>query len=129
MSIISHITLGTNDVDRAERFYDAVLPLLGFQRLEKPEGFPLAYAIDGGPTIFVYLPFDEQPATVGNGTHITFTAASRELVHEVYGSALAQGGSCEGPPGLRPQYGAGYYAAYVRDPDGNKLQAVCLRPD
>ena len=125
MTTISHLTLGTNDVPRAARFYDAVLGLLGFTRLDKPADFPLAYAKDGGPTIFVYLPLDEKPATVGNGSHIAFVADSREIVHQFHDTALAKGGSCEGPPGPRPHYGPNYYAAYVRDPDGNKLQAVC----
>lgn len=125
MAIISHITLGTNDVARAAEFYDAVMPLLGFTRLDKPADFPLAYAHPEGPTLFVYLPYDEHPATVGNGTHIAFTASNCDTVHSFYETALKQGGTCEGSPGPRPQYGDNYYAAYVRDPDGNKLQAVC----
>ena len=125
MTTISHLTLGTNDVPRAARFYDAVLGLLGFTRLDKPADFPLAYAKDGGPTIFVYLPLDEKPTTVGNGSHIAFIADSREIVHQFHETALEKGGSCEGPPGPRLHYGPTYYAAYVRDPDGNKLQAVC----
>lgn len=126
MAIISHITLGTNDVDRAAGFYDAVMPLLGFTRLDTPADFPLSYEHPEGPTLFVYLPFDERPATVGNGTHIAFTAPSRETVHAFYDTALKQGGRCEGAPGPRPHYSDTYYAAYVRDPDGNKLQAVCF---
>ncbi|MHA7887460.1 VOC family protein [Roseicyclus sp.] len=125
MSVISHITLGTNDTDRAGRFYDAVLGTLGFARLPKPPGKPPAYEKGGGmPTIYLYPPEDGRPATWGNGTHVAFVAESRDAVHAFHAAALREGGSCAGPPGPRPQYGAAYYAAYVRDPDGNKLQAV-----
>lgn len=126
MSVISHITLGTNDPDRAGRFYDAVLATVGFERLAKPPGKPPAYERGGAmPTIYLYVPEDGRPATWGNGTHVAFTAQSRDQVDTFHRAALARGGRCEGPPGPRPHYGANYYAAYVRDPDGNKLQAVC----
>ncbi|MEQ8347112.1 MAG: VOC family protein [Sneathiellaceae bacterium] len=126
MTTISHITLGSNDQARSARFYDAVLGALGFARLPKPPGKPPAYERDGQmPTIYLYAPEDGRPATWGNGTHVAFLAESRAQVHAFHERALALGGSCEGPPGPRPHYGPGYYAAYVRDPDGNKLQAVC----
>jgi predicted lactoylglutathione lyase len=70
-------------------------------------------------------PFDKRPATVGNGTMIAFQAASRPQVDAFFAAAIANGGQSEGEPGLRPQYNADFYAAYVRDPDGNKLAAVC----
>lgn len=127
MSVISHITLGTNDTERAGHFYDAVLGVLGFQRLPKPPGKPPAYENGGMPTIFLYPPEDGRPATWGNGTHVAFVAESHEAVHEFHRVALACGGTCEGEPGPRPHFGENYYAAYVRDPDGNKLQAVCDR--
>lgn len=126
MSVISHITLGTNDTDAAARFYDAVLATLGFERLPKPPGKPPAYEKDGAmPTIYLYTPEDGQPATYGNGTHVAFTAPTRAAVHAFHEAALAHGGADAGAPGPRPHYGDAYYAAYVRDPDGNKLQAVC----
>lgn len=130
MSAISHITLGTNDEARAATFYSAVLGTLGFVRLEKAEGLPPAFERGGAmPTVYVTKPLDDRPATWGNGTHIAFIAQTREQVHAFHTAALADGGSCEGPPGPRPQYSANYYAAYVRDPDGNKLQAVCYAAD
>lgn len=129
MSVISHITLGTNDYVRAANFYDAVLGSLGFNRLAKPPGKPPAYEKNGMPTIYLYYPEDGRPATWGNGTHIAFVAETPEAVHRFHEAALGNGGSCAGKPGPRPQYGENYYAAYVRDPDGNKLQAVCLRAD
>lgn len=129
MSIISHITLGSNDTERSGRFYDEVLGVLGFERLPKPPGKPPAYEKDGGPTVYLYVPEDGRPATWGNGTHIAFVADTKESVIAFHDAALRLGGSTAGEPGPRPQYGANYYAAYVRDPDGNKLQAVCYAPD
>ncbi len=125
MSVISHITLGTNDTERAGRFYDEVLGVLGFERLPKPPGKPPAYENGGMPTIYLYPPEDGRPATWGNGTHIAFIAETKDAVHTFHETALRLGGSCAGKPGPRPHYGDNYYAAYVRDPDGNKLQAVC----
>ena len=126
----SHITLGTNDYARATAFYDAALSPLGFERVPKPVGKPPLYAKGGGmPYLYLYRPFDGRPATWGNGTHIAFLAASSTEVDEFYERALANGGSDEGPPGIRENYGPNYYAAYVRDPDGNKLQAVCYLED
>ena len=122
MSALSHITLGTNDSERAGRFYDAVLGVLGFDRLAKPVGAPPAYERDGRmPTIYIYSPEDGRPATWGNGTHVAFVAETREQVHRFHEIALQHGGMDEGQPGPRPHYGDTYYAAYVRDPDGNKL--------
>lgn len=125
MSVISHITLGTNDIERAGGFYDKVLGVLGFERLPKPPGKPPAYEKGGMPTIYLYPPEDGRPATWGNGTHVAFVAETNEAVRAFHQAALRLGGSCEGEPGRRPHYGDNYYAAYVRDPDGNKLQAVC----
>ncbi|MEJ8572230.1 VOC family protein [Microbaculum marinum] len=130
MAIISHITLGTNDKARSAAFYDAVLGAIGFERLPKPPEKPLAYENAGGmPTIYIYEPEDGRPSTWGNGTHVAFVAESRPQVHAFHELALRNGGMCEGPPGPRPHFGDTYYAAYVRDPDGNKLQAVCYAPD
>lgn len=125
MSVISHITLGSNNTERSARFYDGVLGVLGFKRLPKPPGKPPAYAKDGMPVIFLYPPEDGRPATWGNGTHIAFVADTKQDVRAFHDAALSLGGRSEGEPGPRPHYGDNYYAAYVRDPDGNKLQAVC----
>ncbi|MEM8628385.1 MAG: VOC family protein [Pseudomonadota bacterium] len=126
MTAISHITLGTNDKERAAHFYDAVLGVIGFERLPKPSDKPPAYEKGGAmPTIYLYTPEDGRPATWGNGTHIAFVAETRDQVHQFHAQALASGGVDEGQPGPRPHFGANRYAAYVRDPDGNKLQVVC----
>ena len=99
--------------------------VLGFERLPKPPGKPPAYEKGGMPTIYLYTPEDGRPATWGNGTHVAFVAETKDAVHRFHDAVLRLGGSCEGKPGPRPHYGDNYYAAYVRDPDGNKLQAVC----
>lgn len=129
MSVISHITLGSNDIERSGRFYDEVLGILGFERLPKPPGKPPAYEKNGMPTIYLYTPEDGRPATWGNGTHIAFVADTKEDVRAFHDSALKLGGTSEGEPDRRPHYDENYYAAYVRDPDGNKLQAVCYASD
>ena len=130
MPIISHITFGTNDKARSAAFYDAVLGAIGFARLPKPPEKPLAYDRNGEmPTIYIYTPEDGRPATWGNGTHVAFCADTRGQVDDFHALALKNGGMDEGKPGLRDHYGPNYYAAYVRDPDGNKLQAVCYASD
>lgn len=124
--VLSHITLGTNDYERAATFYDAALATLGFARIPKPPGKPPLYAKNNElPYLYLYQPFDGRPATWGNGTHVAFLAATTDEVDAFHAAALEHGGSDEGAPGSREHYGPDYYAAYVRDPDGNKLQAVC----
>ena len=75
--------------------------------------------------LWLCLPFDGRPASAGNGTMVAFSARSWREVEQFHAQALAHGGASEGAPGLRPQYTPDFYAAYVRDPDGNKLSAVC----
>jgi catechol 2,3-dioxygenase-like lactoylglutathione lyase family enzyme len=124
--MFSHITLGSNDFARAERFYDAVMAVLGHPVLFKMEG-SVAYGTPTGPKVFIVPPFDGQPARAGNGVHAAFLVASRTIVDEFHQVALEHGGTDEGAPGPRPHYHPNYYGAYVRDPDGNKIQAVCHR--
>ena len=130
--MLSHVTVGTNDVARAKRFYDAALAPLGMDRRHDGE-WGLGYArVDTrhGPEgasasqFWVLQPFDGGRATPGNGWHVAFLAPDRAAVDAFHAAALAAGATCEGPPGPRPQSHPTYYAAYVRDPDGNKLQAV-----
>ena len=126
--MLSHVTIGSNDLDRAGAFYDAVLQPLGLRRREvEPDGGPLALCWVGAkayPRFYVYSPFDGQPATPGNGAMIAFIAPSREAVDQAYAAGLEAGGAGEGAPGLRPHYAPDYYGAYLRDPDGNKLHLV-----
>jgi catechol 2,3-dioxygenase-like lactoylglutathione lyase family enzyme len=132
--MLSYVYLGTNDLERAKRFYDAALGALGMQRCVTDDpawdricaGWGI-YEDDGVRELAVWvgLPFDEQSARSGNGTMVAFRAASWAEVDEFHAAALRNGGTCEGAPGLRPQYNTDFYAAYVRDTDGNKLAAVC----
>jgi catechol 2,3-dioxygenase-like lactoylglutathione lyase family enzyme len=122
----SHVTLGTNDIGRAEAFYDAVMGVLRHPVLFK-SGQTLAYGEMTGEKLFVLTPFDKKEARPGNGVHAAFKVERRADVDAFHAAALAHGGTDEGPPGLRPHYHPNYYAAYVRDPDGNKIQAVCHR--
>jgi catechol 2,3-dioxygenase-like lactoylglutathione lyase family enzyme len=122
--MFSHVTLGTNDWQRARRFWIAVMEVLGHPVMFERDG-GIAFGEPIGPKTFVGAPFDGAAAHAGNGVHIAYLAATRAQVDAFHAAALANGGSDEGPPGLRPHYHPGYYGAYVRDPDGNKLQAVC----
>ncbi|CAN0529706.1 unnamed protein product [Laminaria digitata] len=122
--MFSHITVGTNDLQRAGAFYDALLGTLGHKRGLEKETF-ISYGERPGARFFVMNPYDGEAASVGNGGHAAFVAQSRADVDAFHAAALAAGGADEGAPGLRPHYHENYYAAYVRDLDGNKLQAVC----
>jgi catechol 2,3-dioxygenase-like lactoylglutathione lyase family enzyme len=121
-SVLSHVSIGTNDFERAIAFYDQVLSTLGCKRLsEHPYG--IAYGKQY-PEFWVGTPFDGQPATVGNGSHIGFIAPTKEAVHAFYEAALAAGGKDEGAPGSRSDYSEPYYGCFVRDPDGHKVEAT-----
>lgn len=122
--MLSHVSLGTKDAVRAAAFYDPVLAVLGIRK-----GIRRGGSIDySAATIGFSLeaPVDGKPASVGNGVHVAFIAESRAKVDEFHRVALANGGSDGGAPGLRPEYDANYYGAFVRDPDGNKIEAVCF---
>ncbi|USD64055.1 VOC family protein [Vibrio sp. SCSIO 43136] len=119
--ILNHISLGTEDVGLAATFYDAVLETLSIKRTHSIEGVAIAYGEQF--EFWVGLPTEGRP-TAGNGVHIAFNAPDRQAVDKFYQVALNHGATCEGKPGLRPEYGETYYAAFVRDLDGNKIEAV-----
>lgn len=132
--MFTYICLGTNDFARSARFYDATLAALGLSRCdtsgEADENGWLGwgtYEEGGAKEIALWLcqPFDGQSASAGNGVMVALKASSWDRVDAFHAAALAHGGHCEGAPGLRPQYNPDFYAAYVRDPGGNKLAAVC----
>lgn len=127
--MFSHITVGSRDLERARRFYDVLLSPLGLvRRMVTPDGGPAALCWVGTqaslPRFYVYSPLDGELASAGNGSMVAFLAPSQDAVHTAYIDGLAHGGRDEGAPGPRPQYGKGYYGAYLRDPDGNKIHIV-----
>jgi len=131
--MLDYITLGTNDTRKATAFYDAVLATVGWARTmqddsESGYGPPPAKGEERRGVLFITKPYDKsRPASHGNGTMIAFRAESRKAVDAFHAAALKNGGTDEGKPGLRP-YSPTWYAAYVRDPDGNKLSAVTHAP-
>ncbi|MCO6060058.1 VOC family protein [Pseudomonas sp. MOB-449] len=121
-SILSHISLGTNDFERAVAFYDKVLPTLGCKRIMEHPG-AVAYGREY-PEFWVQKPLDGRPASVGNGTHIGFFAASKDAVLAFFEAVLDAGGRSDGEPGPRLEYGEPYYGCFVRDLDGHKIEAA-----
>jgi catechol 2,3-dioxygenase-like lactoylglutathione lyase family enzyme len=121
-SILSHVSIGTDDFERAVAFYDRVLPTLGCRRVAEHPG-AVAYG-RRFPEFWVQRPFDDGPASVGNGTHVGFIAPSKEAVDAFHRTAVAAGGTDDGAPGSRPDYGDPYYGCFVRDPDGHKIEAT-----
>lgn len=123
----AYATVGAIDPDRSHAFYDTVLATIGWSSHAEFPGWR-GYSEGGtgeGFVLWVCVPFDGAPATAGNGTMTGFLVATHAQVDAFYAAALANGGSDEGAAGPRPQYSPGWYAAYVRDPAGNKLAAVC----
>jgi catechol 2,3-dioxygenase-like lactoylglutathione lyase family enzyme len=131
MQIYSHVTVGTSRMNRALRFYDAALAPLGLVR-KRTAKIALAYGPEdlSGPNepFWVVRPLDGAAASAGNGVTVAFAVPTRAAVDAFHAAALAAGASDEGAPGLRTDYHPNYYGAYVRDPDGNKLCAVCHSP-
>ncbi|WP_063568955.1 VOC family protein [Achromobacter ruhlandii] len=129
--MFSHVCLGVGDFDRAYAFYSVLADALGLEPrfFERERPWAGWQPVGGGrPLLVIGAPLDGAPATSGNGQMTAFLAADRATVDRCHALALAHGGRCEGPPGLRPHYHADYYGAYFRDPDGNKLCVVCHAP-
>jgi lactoylglutathione lyase len=125
--MISHVFIGADDLDAALAFYGPVMETLGnpLKFVDRERGWAVWTAPGGGrPFILVGRPFDGEAAP-GNGHMTALLAPARAAVDAAYALALANGGTDEGPPGLRPQYHANYYGAYVRDPAGAKLCFCC----
>jgi catechol 2,3-dioxygenase-like lactoylglutathione lyase family enzyme len=127
--MLIYATLGTNDMPRAVIFWGAVMAQLGHPRLaDAPEAPGWAFwgqPYDEGFSLCLCPPFDGRAATAGNGAMLAFRCDDAALVAAAHAAGIAAGGTDEGAPGLRPHYGAGFYAAYLRDPDGNKLALIC----
>ena len=123
--MIGYVTLGTNDLARGAKFYDALAAEMGIGRMMDNETFIAWGAPGGGAGIGLTKPFDGQPPSVGNGVMVALEAKDQAQVDRLYKIALDQGGTDEGAPGDR---GGGFYAGYFRDLDGNKLNAFVMAP-
>ena len=122
--MIGYVSLGTNDIERAMKFYDALLNEIGATRFMETEQF-VAWTTDPGkPGLSITKPFDGKPATVGNGVMVALSVDNREKVNAIYKKAIELGAQDEGAPG--PRGTEGFYAGYFRDFDGNKLNAFCI---
>jgi catechol 2,3-dioxygenase-like lactoylglutathione lyase family enzyme len=131
--MIAYVTVGTNDMSRAKRFYSAFLPALGYGVSEGPEG--LSYVLPAsagqppaGPDFYVKPPFNKEAATIGNGSMVAFEAATQAQVRELHAAAIKAGGRDEGQPGFRESYGPRFFVGYLRDPDGNKIALFSSNP-
>lgn len=129
--MFSHIFIGTDDFPRALAFYSPLMSVLGIEARFVDASKPWAgwqSRPDPRPLLLIGRPYNHQPHSPGNGQMVAFVAATRPVVDRAHALAIALGGTCEGEPGLRPDYHAHYYGAYFRDPAGNKLCVVCHAP-
>jgi catechol 2,3-dioxygenase-like lactoylglutathione lyase family enzyme len=123
--MLHHVSVGVRDVERAVKFYDAVLGALGYKRVMEFLPYAVGYG-DTAPAFWVQLPHNQQVATAGNGVHVSFIARSQEAVNRFHDVAMEMGAQNAGEPGPRPDYSPDYYGAFVFDFDGNKLEATLL---
>lgn len=123
--MLNHVSVGVRDVARAAEFYDAVLAPLGYKRVIDFLPTAIAYG-DKAPSLWIQLPRGQQELVVGNGSHLSLVARSKDAIQAFYDAALAHGATDDGAPGPRPDYSPEYYAAFVIDPDGNRLEAVLI---
>jgi catechol 2,3-dioxygenase-like lactoylglutathione lyase family enzyme len=123
--MLHHVSVGVGDVARAASFYDPVLKALGYKRVMEFMPYAIGYGERGGhPEFWIQLPHNQKTATAGNGTHVGFAARTKAQVNAFHSAALAAGGSNDGEPGPRPDYGPEYYGAFTYDLDGNKVEAT-----
>lgn len=120
--MFTHMFLGSNDIERSRKFYDAVMATLGHSNFLPPEAGRLGYS-NGQGTLLIAEPLNGAPATAANGGTYGFAAPSNEAVDAWHAAGLANGGTCDGTPGPRATAPNNAYGAYLRDPDGNKLCA------
>ncbi|MEJ8561817.1 VOC family protein [Yoonia sp. GPGPB17] len=126
---LNYVMLGSNDVNQARGFYDAVLPTIGGKLTAECMPHAFCYEVRGGGRVWVATPFNEETATSGNGNMVGLACETKEEVDAAHRIALAEGGTNEGDPGPRAMYGPDFYGAYVRDIDGNKMSFVYLGED
>jgi catechol 2,3-dioxygenase-like lactoylglutathione lyase family enzyme len=125
---IDYIMIGTNDLDRARKFYDAVFPQIGGVLEWDFAEMTFCYRFRNGTRAWVAGPNNKEAASPGNGNMPGFLGGSEDEVNAAHAAALANGGTNEGDPGPRPMYGPEFYGGYVRDPDGNKMSFIFNRP-
>ena len=123
---LNYVMLGSNDVPKARAFYDAVLPLIGGTVVAEYMPHAFCYELRGGGRVWIASPHNREAAVAGNGNMVGFLCESEAEVQATHEMALSQGGTNEGDPGPRPQYGPDFYGAYVRDLDGNKMSFVLV---
>lgn len=121
--MLHHLSIAVSDLDRSSAFYDAVLSALGYIRVWT-QGNAIGYGVPGGDDRFAIKYRSHHVHVPGDGFHIAFSAPSRAAVESFYNAALKQGGKDNGAPGLRPAYGEHYFAAFVIDPDGYRIEAT-----
>ena len=132
--MIAYITVGAENIAQAKRFYSAFLPALNYGLIEGPEGLSYALPVPTGqrptlPDFYVKPTFNGQPASAGNGAMVAFEATSQAQVRDLQAAAIKAGGTDEGQPGFRPDYGADFYVGYLRDPQGNKIALFSSDPN
>jgi catechol 2,3-dioxygenase-like lactoylglutathione lyase family enzyme len=121
--VLDHVTIGVTDIERSKAFYDQALQALGIIRLYAEGTLAAGYGIR--PKAFFWIGERSTPQT---GAHIAFAAGDRAAVDRFYEDAIKAGGRDNGPPGIRPHYHANYYGAFILDPDGHNIEAVCHMP-
>ena len=126
--MIGYVTLGTNDLSKSAKYYDALFGSIGAGRVLEEENYFIAWApAPNSPSVAITVPFNKEKATVGNGVMVALFMQSVEQVNAFHARALALGGSNEGDPGFRPAGNtSGFYAGYFRDLDGDNFYAVCM---
>ncbi|MBG6155998.1 catechol 2,3-dioxygenase-like lactoylglutathione lyase family enzyme [Labrenzia sp. EL_159] len=132
--MIAYVTVGADDIARAKRFYSAILPALGYELEEGPEGLSCVLPVEPGqstvlPDFYVKPTFDGRPASAGNGSMVAFEARNQQQVRDLHAAALLAGGSDEGQPGFRVLYGPNFFVGYLRDPQGNKIALFSSDPN
>ena len=127
--MLDHVSLGVTDLERSRRFYDAVLRPLGLVRIVDFRGRGSDYGAMAGQLGVEFTITAERVVTPPAGRHVCFRAPDRAAVRAFHGAALVAGGHDDGAPGIRSEYHPDYYAAFVHDPDGNRVEAVCHAPE
>ena len=132
--MIAYVTVGVNDINAAEQFYSSFLPALGYQLEYYQEDLSYSLPVKAGqspllPEFYVKRPFNGAPATAGNGSMVAFEARSQNEVKALHAAAITAGGSDDGAPGFRADYGPNFFVAYLRDPQGNKIALFSSNPN